>query len=353
LNHFIIFENKNYQMKKIVAFLLFINISAIAQNKKFNSEVILETKLSCRALFVDNEKVWMGMDKGRFAFYDKKKDTTIIKESQFVSRTTEFRSIASTKDAIFILSVGNPAMLIRIDKKTLEETIVYKEEHEKVFYDSMQFVDDLNGFAMGDPIENCLAFIKTTDGGKTRQKVNCDVLPKVAEGEAAFATSNTNLINKGKSIFMVSGGKKSRVFVSKDFGVTWKVYDTPIVQGETMTGIFTADFYNEKIGIIAGGNYEKQDQNWANKAITKNGGKTWKLIAEKEAFGYASCVQFVPNSNGKQLISVGGTRMYYSDNFGKSWTKFSDDKDFYTFRFESEKVFYATGRNKLVRFEIE
>ena len=31
---------------------------------------------------------------------------------------------------------------------------------------------------------------------------------------------------------MVSGGKKSRVFVSKDFGATWKVYETPIVQGE-------------------------------------------------------------------------------------------------------------------------
>jgi len=191
-------------MKKIVVFLLFISISAIAQNKKFKSEVILETKLSCRAIFVDEENVWMGMDKGRYGFYDKKKDTTILKEIQSVARTTEFRSIAGTKEAIFILAVGNPAMLIRIDKKTLEETVVYKEEHEKVFYDSMQFVDDLNGFAMGDPIENCLAFIKTSDGGKTWQKVNCDVLPKVSEGEAAFATSNTNLTIKGKSIFMVS-----------------------------------------------------------------------------------------------------------------------------------------------------
>lgn len=340
-------------MKTIYLFLLFISISTIAQNKKFNSDIILETKLSCRAILVDDENVWMGMDKGRYGFYDKKKDTTIIKEIQSVARTTEFRSIAGTKEAIFILAIGNPAMLIRIDKKTLEETVVYKEEHEKVFYDSMQFVDNLNGFAMGDPIENCLAFIKTNDGGKTWQNVNCDVLPKVSEGEAAFATSNTNLTIKGKSIFMVSGGKKSRVFVSSDLGATWKVYETPIVQGETMTGIFTADFYNEKTGIIAGGNYEKQDQNWANKAITKNGGKTWKLIAEKEAFGYASCVQFVPNSNGKKLISVGGTGMFYSADFGKNWTKFSDDKDFFTFRFESEKVFYATGRNKLVRFEIE
>jgi len=340
-------------MKQIIVFLFV--IASSAQNKQFvfESKVLSESKLSCRAIYIDNEKVWMGMDKGRYGFYDKKKDTTLIKEIQSVARTTEFRSIAGTNEAIYILSVGNPAMLIRIDKKTLEETVVYKEEHEKVFYDSMQFVDHLNGFAMGDPIENCLAFIKTNDGGKTWQKVNCDVLPKASEGEAAFATSNTNLIIKGKSIFMVSGGKKSRVFISEDFGATWNVYETPIVQGETMTGIFTADFYNEKIGIIAGGNYEKQDQNWANKAITKNGGKTWKLIADKEAFGYASCVQFIPNSKGNKIISIGGTGMFYSDNFGKSWIKFSDDKDFFTFRFESDKVFYATGRNKLVRFEIQ
>ena len=340
-------------MKQIIVFLFV--IASSAQNKQvvFESKVLSESKLSCRAIYIDNEKVWMGMDKGRYGFYDKKKDTTLIKEIQSVARTTEFRSIAGTKEAIYILSVGNPAMLIRIDKKTLEETVVYKEEHEKVFYDSMQFVNHLNGFAMGDPIENCLAFLKTNDGGKTWQKVRCDILPKVSEGEAAFATSNTNLIIKGKSIFMVSGGKKSRVFISEDFGATWNVYETPIVQGETMTGIFTADFYNEKIGIIAGGNYEKQDQNWTNKAITKNGGKTWKLIAEKEAFGFASCVQFIPNSKGNKIISVGGTGMFYSADFGKSWTKFSDDKDFYTFRFESDKVFYATGRNKLVRFQME
>ena len=353
LNIYLIALNLIYVMKNIIAFLFVVTLSAQSRYIKFNPVLLSKPVMSCRAIYVDNEKIWMGMDKGRYGFYDKRKDTTIIKEIESVARTTEFRSIAGTKEAIFILAVGNPAMLIRIDKKTLIETIVYKEEHEKVFYDSMQFVDDLNGFAMGDPIENCLAFIKTNDGGKTWQKINCDVLPKVAEGEAAFATSNTNLIIRGKSIFMVSGGKKSRVFVSYEFGKSWKVYETPIVQGETMTGIFTADFYNEKIGIIAGGNYEKQDQNWANKALTKDGGKTWNLIAEKEAFGYASCIQFVPNSKGKKIISVGGTGMFYSDNFGKSWTKFSDDKDFYTFRFESEKVFYATGRNKLVRFAIK
>ena len=320
---------------------------------KFEAKIISTEKLSCRAIFVETDTVWLGMDKGRYGFYDKKKDTLIVKTIQSVSNATEFRSIAATKEAIFILAVGNPAKLIKIDKKSLNETLVYQEENEKVFYDSMQFVDNLNGFAMGDPTEDCLSFIKTTNGGNSWEKISCANFPKVSEGEAAFATSNTNLIVKGKSIFMVSGGKKSRVFVSHDFGISWQVYETPIVQGEEMTGIFTADFYNDKKGIIAGGNYLKQTQNWSNKATSTNGGKTWHLIAENEAFGYASCIQFVPNSKGNQLISVGGTGLFYSSDFGNTWTKFSDDKDFYTFRFESEKVFYATGRNKLVRFEIK
>jgi photosystem II stability/assembly factor-like uncharacterized protein len=340
-------------MKQIIAFLFF--ITSTAQNKPvvFESKILSESKLSCRAIFVDSEKIWMGMDKGRYGFYDTKKDSLYIHTIQSVNPATEFRSIAATKEAIFILSVGNPAKLIRIDKKSLQETIVYTEENEKVFYDSMQFVDNLNGFAMGDPTENCLSLIKTADGGKTWKKLPCENLPKVNSGEAAFATSNTNLIVKGNAVFMVSGGIKSRVFVSHDFGTSWQVYETPIVQGEEMTGIFTADFYNEKIGIIAGGNYLKQQQNWSNKAITMDGGKTWELIADKAAFGYASCVQFVPKSKGKKLISVGVTGIYYSEDFGKNWTKISDDKDFYTFRFESNKVFYATGKNKLVRFHIK
>lgn len=320
---------------------------------KFESELLSNEKMSCRALLIDEDYIWLGMDQGRFGYFDLKKDTLILKSMKQVGNTTEFRSIAMTKESVFILAVGNPAILLKIDKKTKHESLVYQEENDKVFYNSMQFVDELNGFAMGDPIKNCLSLIKTTDGGTSWQKVSCENLPKVEEGEAAFATSNTNLIVKDKSLFMVSGGKKARVFVSHDFGTTWNVYNTPIVQGEEMTGIFTADFYDATTGIIAGGNYLKQEQNFGNKAITTNGGKTWNLIAENQGFGYASCVQFVPNSKGRRIISVGGTGLFYSADFGKSWLKFSDDKDLFTFRFASEKTFYATGKNKLIRFDIQ
>ena len=100
---------------------------------KFQSQLLSNEKMSCRAILVDQDYIWLGMDQGRFGYYDKKKDTLILKKIELVANTTEFRSIAMTKDAIFILTVGNPALLLKIDKKTKKETIVYKEEDEKVF----------------------------------------------------------------------------------------------------------------------------------------------------------------------------------------------------------------------------
>jgi photosystem II stability/assembly factor-like uncharacterized protein len=195
--------------------------------------------------------------------------------------------------------------------------------------------------------------IITRDGGETWNKIPCSKLPEVAQGEAAFAASNTNIIIKGTDTWLVSGGKKSRVFFSADKGNSWKVYETPIVQGNQMTGIFTADFYDSKIGFIAGGNYEKPNQNFQNKAITTNGGKTWKLVGEKQGFGYASCIQFVPGSNGKQLVCVGANGLYYSKDSGNNWTQFLKDPSLFTIRFVDKNTAVAAGKDKIVKLEFE
>jgi photosystem II stability/assembly factor-like uncharacterized protein len=217
----------------------------------------------------------------------------------------------------------------------------------------MQFLDDKFGIAMGDPIENCFNIIITNDGGENWNKIPCEKLPILAEGEAAFAASNTNLILRENSIFIVSGGVKSRVFVSKDKGNSWNVYNTPIIQGGAMTGVFTADFYNDKIGVIAGGDYKNQNDNSVNKAITLDGGKTWKLIAKNEGFGYASCIQFVPGKKGNEMVCVGGTGLHYSYDRGKTWTKLLDDIDLLTIRFVNQKSAIATGKNRIIRLDFE
>lgn len=150
-------------------------------------------------------------------------------------------------------------------------------------------------------------------------------------------------------MFMISGGKKSRAFVSVDKGENWEIYESPIIQGGSMTGAFCADFYNDSIGIMAGGNYEKPLENIQNKAITNDGGKTWKLVSDNAGFGYASCIQYVPDSNGKGIVEVGANGIFYSNDSGLTWKQLAEDKDLLTFRFIDDRTAVATGKNRIVR----
>ena len=344
--------NKTLCLLLISFVLISCKSSKIATEKIFTSvkiDTILTDKISIRAITVSNNKVWYAADKNRVGFLSLTDANKMQRQLNKDSIKMEFRSIAQTTNSIFILNVGNPALMYKFSKDLIQKKLVYEEKNEKVFYDSMQFWNDNEGIAIGDPIENCFCIIVTRDGGTTWNKIPCEKLPKIVEGEAAFAASNTNIIIKGEKTWIVSGGKKSRVFFSPDKGNSWKVYETPIVQGEAMTGIFTADFYNDKIGFIAGGNYEKPNQNFQNKAITKDGGKTWKLIGENTGFGYASCIQFVPNGNGKQLVCVGSNGLFYSSDSGTSWKQFSSDTTLYTIRFINDTTAIAAGKDKIVK----
>ncbi len=311
-------------------------------------DTLLSKKMSCRALLIDQNKVWYAGNNGNYGFVTLDKTIQEERNSDNTSKL-EFRSIAQTTQYVFILSIANPALLYRIEKSNLQTKLVYQENNEKVFYDSMQFFNDNEGIAIGDPTDDCPSIIKTYDGGETWQKITCDKLPKLADGEAFFAASNTNLIAKGTTTWMVSGGKKARVFYSSNKGTTWKAYETPIVQGKTMTGIFTADFYDQKNGFIAGGDYENLEKNTQNKATTNDGGKKWQLVAENSGFGYASCVQYIPNSDAKSLVSVGATGVFYSNTSGETWIKLSEDKDFLTIRFINHNTAIAAGKNRIVR----
>jgi len=337
----------------VICLLLFGTLLSCSLNRRRTSDqnftsVTIDTliagKMNCRAIAVDKGEVWYAANQGRIGFYDtntrEKKEYRITKDSLAL----EFRSIATTSKNVFVLAVGNPALLYKIPKSGGQPELVYQENNDKVFYDSMHFWNDLEGIAIGDPTENCLSILVTKDGGNSWKKTSCQTLPKVTEGEAAFAASNTNICIKGNNTWVVTGGKKARVFYSSDKGASWVAYDTPIVQGLAMTGIFTADFYNNAIGVIAGGNYEIPNQNFSNKAITANGGKTWKLIADFTGFGYASCIQFIPKSKGKGLVCVGASGMHYSNDSGNTWVQLMDTKDLYTIRFLNKTTAVTTGR---------
>lgn len=300
---------------------------------------------------VDDQTCWFAGSKGKYGFTTDGGNSWNIDSLVHPEHgPLHFRSIAATKDAVYILSIASPALLYRSTDMGANWNLVYQENDSLAFYDAMTFWDDTNGIAMGDPTEGCMSIILTSDGGQSWSKVSCDNLPSAIEGEAAFAASNGNIAVSGSNAWVVSGGKKSRVFHSPDYGINWSVYETPITQGGAMTGIFGCDFFDTKTGIVIGGDWEKMENNNGNKAITNDGGQTWNLIAEGKPPGYQSCVQFLSHKSSNPIMSVGIPGISYSDNGGQQWVQLSDE-DFYTFR-RADKVIWLAGNNKIAKWPI-
>lgn len=315
---------------------------------------VFEDSLSIRAIApVSATQVWFAANNGRVGLIDGAipKLTTI----RYSDSLLNFRAIATTKDAVFVLSISNPGVLYKISVDGTEATAmeeVYVEEGDKVFYDAIAFWNDKEGIAMGDPTEDCLSILITRDGGDNWKKIPCTDLPKTVDSEAGFAASNTNIAIVKDNVWIASGGKRSRVFHSADKGKTWQVYNTPILQGKAMTGIYSISFIDEKTGVIFGGNWEEKDFNEGNKAITHDGGKTWKLMSNGSGPGYRSCVAFVPGTEGEGLVAVGSPGISYSSDQGGTWMELSDE-GFYAIAFVNDSIAFASGRNKISKLHFK
>lgn len=319
--------------------------------KEFTSvaiERVFTDSLSIRAITpMDENRVWFAANNGKVGLIDG--DTPKLATIKYEDSLLNFRAIASTKEAVFVLSIENPGVLYKIGFKDYEATNieeVYVEKGEKVFYDAIAFWDEKEGIAMGDPTEDCLSVIITRDGGNSWEKLSCDRLPSVEKGEAAFAASNSNIALYKNHVWIVSGGKKARVFHSANRGENWEVFETPIVQGKAMTGIYSVDFLDENTGVIYGGDWENQDFNEGNKAITHDGGKTWDLVSNGQGPGYRSSVRFTPESKGRGVVAVGTKGVSYSNDAGESWLQLSNES-FYAIEFVNDTLAFASGRNKI------
>ncbi|WP_026934624.1 WD40/YVTN/BNR-like repeat-containing protein [Christiangramia echinicola] len=329
--------------------------SAQTEPREFTSvetEVILENdSLSIRAIEIMGSSLAFAANNGTYGLFNSSNNTWKINTQKFDTISPEFRAVASTSNDFFMLSVANPALLYKTGDNG-EMELVYMEENEKVFYDSMIFWNDKEGIAMGDPTDGCISMIITRNGGNSWKKVDCKDLPEAAEGEAAFAASNSNISIKGDHTWILTGGMKSRILYSADKGKNWEVFDTPLLQGEATTGGYSVDFYDAKKGVIIGGDYTNPEGNSGNKAITNDGGKSWQLIAEGKDPGYKSAIRFVPDSKGEGLVATGFTGIHYSKDSGENWEKLSDE-GFYTLRFINDSVAYAAGKGRIAKLKFQ
>lgn len=327
---------------------------------KVTVEIISRDTMSIRALSQINDTlVGFGYDKGYGFLNIKTADKTVfpIDNAEFIlqdslPKTAEQRATSFSGSHFFSLGVGAPAILREHDINTNQSHVVYVEKDEAAFYDAMAFWNKNEGIAMGDPTGDCLSIIITRDGGEHWEKIDCDRLPKIVKGEAAFAASNSNIVLRGDNAWIVSGGMVSRVYYSADKGKSWSVVNTPMISGASTTGAYAMDFYDTQSGIIVGGDYTQPTSNNANKAVTKDSGKSWNLISDQEGPGYKSCVRYVPNSKGNEIVALGFTGVSYSKDGGKSWKELSKE-GFYTMLFVTDDTAIAAGKNRIAKLQFE
>lgn len=357
-------------MKKYIG-LVVLSISILSCNTEFTprnfSEVVIETiakdsTYSVRALDFDDDYVYYGSSDhfGKKALRGENKlDLTKLEfktgkyHYKYEFKNAEggflhFRALSVIDGDLLAISIANPARLYKLDRKANQSRLVYEEVHDNVFYDSMGFWNEKEGLAIGDPTDGCMSIIITRDGGETWAKLSCDKLPKANDGEAAFAASDTNISIVGDKVWVATGGKSSRILYSSDKGKTWQVFETPIIQGKETTGMYSLDFCDEYVGFAIGGDYTKSGDSLANKIKTIDGGKTWQVIANGKGPGYRSCVQFIPGSEGKELVAVGFKGVDFSNDGGESWQHLTDE-GFYTIRFINDNEAYAAGRGRICK----
>lgn len=351
---------------RVFCFMFCVGIVFSCQNKDtlyhdFSTvtiEDIITDSISVRAITIINDSLvgfgyqegygFINLYTGEFEVKPFKKSDTLRNKNWIA----EQRAVGSTTTSFFSLGIGSPARLRKVDVYKQTERVVYIEDNQNIFYDAMVFWNDKEGIAMGDPTDSCLSVVITRDGGEHWNKVSCNDLPEVEKGEAAFAASNGNIAVVGDHTWIVSGGKRSRVFYSSDKGKSWDVYNTPIIQGTETSGAYSIDFYDENKGFIYGGDYTDPENNKANKAITNDGGKTWRLVADGSGPGYKSCIRYIPNSRGKQMIAVGFTGISISNDHGNHWKELSKTS-FYTIRFINDTTAIAAGKYRVAKLSFK
>lgn len=270
------------------------------------------------------------------------------------SENLDFRDIhAFDMNSAVIISAGSPAKVFRTDDDGSTWTETYSNTSEGIFFNSLDFWDELNGIAVGDPIEGVFQIIKTTDGGRTWEQIPANNIPPAVTREAHFAASGTCVVVLGDgNAWFGTGGGAARVFRSNDWGRSWTVVNTPMISGESSQGIFSLAFSDDMTGYAVGGDYQDYENNSNNAIMTSDGGVTWTLLEEgNQPGGFRSCVAYVPGSNGKTLVAVGTTGSDMSFDSGLSWVPF-DTLNFHAVSFSDidSGGWVSGGRGSIGRF---
>jgi photosystem II stability/assembly factor-like uncharacterized protein len=274
-------------------------------------------KKGFRGLSVMNEKIiWISGQRGLVGRSTNGGKSFVWRRVQGYEKM-DFRTLhAFDKNNAVIATAGTPASILRTRDGGKKWKRVYNSTDSAMFFDGVGFWNKKRGLIFGDPVNGRMFLMETLDGGKTWKEIPFADRPQLVEGEAAFAASGTTIRTLAEGhVYIATGGVKSRLWHSRDYGHHWEVFETPIIQGKPSQGIFSIAFADTIHGVIVGGDYTLPAQDSLNCFYTIDGGKNW--IAPMPApKGYRSSVEylgqgmFVTSGISGSEYGVDGARMW-------------------------------------------
>jgi photosystem II stability/assembly factor-like uncharacterized protein len=260
----------------------------------------------------------------------------------------DFRAMHAWNDQeAIIVAVAAPAIILKTLDGGASWNKVYENADTSMFLDAINFSDVNNGTVIGDPIDGKLFILTTNNKGASWVKMSNDYFKSdLNNGEAFFASSNSNLIHIGKELVFVTGGLSSRLWKN---GVAEAL---PLLQGTSSTGansiaispngknivIVGGDFANDKLATQNIVGYQKS---LSNKQIN------WEPLTLANPNGYKSCVEFIDN---KRLITCGTSGVDLSKDKGASWKKISELSFHIVKKHPTKSAVYLAGGGGRISF---
>lgn len=314
-----------------IFFVCFIFISTNLSAQYQIQELTAQKGVSIRSLSVPSDQViWASGSKGMIAkSIDEGKTFEWLQVKGFEKR--DFRAMHAWNDQeAIIVAVSAPAIILKTKDGGRNWYQVYENMDTAMFLDAIHFKDNYNGTIVGDPIDGEIFMLTTNNRGEHWSKVpSTNFTSTLKNGEAFFASSNSNLVQVGHHQILVTGGLSSRLWMN---GVAKEM---PILQGANSTGANSiAISPNHQKLIIVGGDFsqdKKSDANIVGYKLFLEAKSDYKHLTQKNIilklvklaspYGYKSSVEFI---NNQLVITCGTSGVDISTNSGKSWQKISD-----------------------------
>lgn len=331
-------------MKKAVFLFWFMamSFSIFAQNILPHIDTLVSgRKTSLRGLSVVNDNIlWVSGSNGTVG-----KSTNGGRDWKWFQVKTfekaDFRDIeAFDATSAVIISVGEPAYILRTTDGGENWKVVYENKTKGMFLDAMAFWNINAGIVIGDPIDGKIFIARTFDGGASWQTIPESYRPTAENGEALFAASGTCItaLDRDEAVF-VTGGKTSHAYIRN------QKLNLPFMQGKESAGAFSVAVWdhNKLNGgnklIVVGGDYAADSISSKNCFYSVDRGQSWKA-AKQPPYGYKSCVDYITE---KEVITCGTSGVDFSFDGGDTWTQISKTGFHVCRRAKDGKTVYLAG----------